>query len=1026
MAQAVVVAAKWVAVKVFQFAVSQGVQAGTAVKIMTVAKVVAQVAITAGIGSALGAALSPKIGGDFGSQIDFKADPRGPIPYALGRTGTAGNLVFAQTAGEKNKYLNYATVYSAAGPIDSYEAFLVNGTPLTFGTDAGEGASGYYQNRMWRRSQLGARPEAGRLQWTATGTKDTPADHSGLPAEWTTAHKLSGLAADLWCLQYNTTVYSSGPPRRLTVAKWVKVYDPRLDSTFPGGSGPQRADNEATWAWSENPYVHALTWCLGRHVNGVRVMGLGAPLSAIDVAAFVEGANVADANDWTLGGVVYSTDDKWEVLTAMLQAGAGRPMRLGAKISCLVSTPRTSLATLTADDVVGEAQITGTPSRRTRINTVWPKYREESQGWEMVATDAPVQVAAHITADGGKVRSREIEYGLVQNSVQAAQLARYDIENSREFQPVVLPCKPAWMAYKPGDCITVNAPEFGLVSRKMLILRRQRDPATLITTLTLASETDGKHAFALGSSLNPPATPGLTAYDPNASTVVATGTWTATGTALVGPDGSTQPALVFEGECEDPNVTHVIAEWRLSLGGGTFGDWMSSEHSPQIQRIEARGLLPDSDYHCRIRYRTALKAEGLTGLDLGIKRTGALSIPANLTTINGLTPAQLTAKLAFVSEQGRQLVQASLEGFNRLLDERIRTYQATLHKGQPVKKILIDEDTDWTEGDVSAFGRFNLLGAVTPAGGAFVLNETTVKVSATETLAQYKTAVAAAQGANAAAILNESSARATADSAIAADVSAVVAQTNTNTAAIATEVTARTTADSALASSLSTVSTTVNGHTSSITTLQSSVNGISAEWVLALNASGRVAGIKAAVGPNVSTLAFQADQIAFSNGTVNYFPLTIVGGEVRAQNFRVDKVVAGSIVSESILGGAVTTQVGAANNPLSTITTTPATVISLSITTVGGPVQVAYDCQLGLGSGFTGGARARIYRGGTLLRETARSNMAGPFIDNLSGLLRDTPGAGTHTYWIQLDRPSATPGTLTSNVNEIMLTELKK
>lgn len=994
MAEAVVVAAKWVAVKVFQFAVSQGVQAGTAATLMTVAKVVAQVAITAGIGSALGAALSPKIGGDFGSQIDFKADPRGPVPYAMGRTGTAGNVVFAQTAGDKNKYLNYATVYSAAGPIDSYESFLINGTPVTFGTDAGEGASGYYQNRMWRRTQLGARPEAGRLQWTATGTKDTPADHSGLPAEWTTAHKLSGLAADLWCLQYNTTVYSSGPPRRLTVAKWVKVYDPRLDSTFPGGSGPQRADDEATWAWSENPYVHALTWCLGRHVNGVRVMGLGAPLSAIDVAAFVEGANIADANDWTLGGVVYSTDDKWEVLTAMLQAGAGRPMRLGAKISCLVSTPRTSLATLTADDVVGEAQITGTPSRRTRINTVWPKYREESQGWEMVATDAPVQVAAHITADGGKVRSREIQYGLVQNSVQAAQLARYDIENSREFQPVVLPCKPAWMAYKPGDCITVDVPEFGLVSRKMLILRRQRDPATLITTLTLVSETDGKHPFALGSTLTPPATPGLNGYDPNQSTVVAAGSWTATGTALTGPDGSTQPAIVFEGEVEDPNVTRVIAETRLSLGSGVFGDWMSSEHSPQIRRIEVRGLLPSSDYHCRIRYRTALQAEGLTGLDLGIKTTGALSVPGTLTSINGLTPAQLTAKLDFVSDQGRQLTQAVLETFNRLVAERADTWTATLHKGFPVKRILIDEATSWTEGDVSAFGQLNLLGAVTPGGSAFVLNETTVKVSPTETLAEYRTALAAAQDAT--------------------------------SAAVASEATARANADSALATSLSTVSTTVNGNTSSISTLQSSVNGISAEWVLALNANGRVAGIKAAVGPTVSTLAFQADQIAFSNGTVDYFPLSIVGGEVRAQNFRVDKVVANSIVSESILGGAVTTQVSASTNPITPIGGTPIQVISLSITTVGGPVQVGYDCQVGLNASFTGGLRANVYRNGSLLRSAARSNMRGPFFDGLGGILRDTPGAGTHTYTIELDVPAGATGTLTSNLNEIMLTELKK
>jgi len=993
-AAAVVATAKWVAVKVFTAAVAAGVPVNTAFTLMTVAKVAAEVAITAGLNAALSSALRPKVGGDFGTQIDFKADPRGPIPYALGRTGTAGNLVFAQTAGDKNKYLNYVTVYSAAGPIDSYEAFLVNGTPVTFGTDAGEGASGYYQNRMWRRTQLGARPEASWLRWTSTGSKDTPGDHSGLPAEWTSAHKLSGLAADLWGLQYNTTVYSAGPPRKMAVAKWVKVYDPRLDSTYPGGSGPQRANDESTWAWSDNPYLHALTWVIGRQANGVRILGLGAPLTAIDVAAFVEGANVAAANNWKLGGVVYSTDDKWEVLKAMLQAGAGRPMRLGAKISCLVSTPRTSLATLTGADVVGEAQITGTPSRRSRINTVWPKYREEAQGWEIVATDAPIQVAAHITADGGKVRSREIEYPLVQSPVQAAQLARYDIENSREFQPVVLPCKPAWMGYKPGDCITVNEPEFGLVSQKMLILRRQRDPATLVTTLTLVSETDGKHAFALGSSLSPPATPGLSGYDPNQSTVVAAGSWTATGTALTGPDGSTQPAIVFVGEVEDPNVTRVIAETRLSLGGGNFGDWMSSEHSPQIRRIEVRGLLPSSDYHCRIRYRTALQAEGLTGLDLGIKTTGALSVPGAITDINGLTPQELTSQLAYVVEQGRQLNQAVLESFNRLVDERGLTYQATLHNGQPVKKILIDENTSWTDGDVSVIGQLNLLGQVTDGGSAFVLNETAVKVSATETLAEYRTGVAATQAAN--------------------------------SASIAAEVSARASGDSALASSLSSLSTTVGGNTASITTLQSSVNGISAEWVLALNANGQVAGIKAAVGPTVSTLAFQADQIAFSNGAVNVFPLTVVGGEVRATNFRVDRVTANSIVSDSILGGAVTTQVGAGNSPLSTITTTPAQVISLSITTVGGPVQVGYDCQLGLGSGFTGGCRARIRRNGVLLRETARSNMAGPFLDNLSGLLRDTPGAGTHTYTIELDRPSATPGTLTSNVNEIMLTELKK
>jgi len=159
---------------------------------------------------------------------------------------------------------------------------------------------------------------------------------------------------------------------------------------------------------------------------------------------------------------------------------------------------------------------------------------------------------------------------------------------------------------------------------------------------------------------------------------------------------------------------------------------------------------------------------------------------------------------------------------------------------------------------------------------------------------------------------------------------------------------------------------------------------------------------------------------------VNVFPLTIVGGEVRATNFRVDRVTANSIVTDSLVGGAVTTQVSASTNPITPIGATPVQVISLSITTIGGPVQVGYDCQVGLNASFNGGLRANVYRNGTLLRSSARSNMKGPFQDGLGGLLRDTPGAGTHTYTIELDVPAGATGTLTSNVNEIMLTELKK
>src|SRR3546814_6035561 len=93
------------------------------------------------------------------------------------------------------------------------------------------------------------------------------------------------------------------------------VLDPRKDSTYPGGSGSHRALNESTYEWSDNPALHALTWALGRWENGKRPVGIGAPVANIRVSDFVEAANIADANGWTMGGV-----ERWEEQKSELQS----------------------------------------------------------------------------------------------------------------------------------------------------------------------------------------------------------------------------------------------------------------------------------------------------------------------------------------------------------------------------------------------------------------------------------------------------------------------------------------------------------------------------------------------------------------------------------------------------------------------------------------------------------------------------------------------------------------------------------
>jgi hypothetical protein len=525
----------------------------------------------------------PNLGG--ATQIQFAADKTAGVPYLIGRTGTAGNIVFIDTSNDgHNKWIHYFVVFST-GPVDSFQSFTANQTAVSF--SAGAATTSPYNGKMWLATQVGVQPSS--LLTAPSGTGTVP--------EWTSNHKLSGLAAARWVMQSDQKTYPAGSPQPLWVWKGAKVYDPRLDSTYPGGSGSQRSGTPSTWAWSENPYLHALTWCLGQTSNGIRTVGLGVPVSAIDVAAFVTGANVADANGWKCGGVVNSQNSKWDVLTAMLQAGGGTPVRQGNQISCMVSTPLVSVVTLTGADVVGEAQINGSQPRRTRINSVTPKYRSEAHSWDQVDAD-PVTISAYVTADGQK-RSKEITWELVQDVNQVSQLAYYYITDAREFGPVVLPLKTRWNGLRPGDAITLNENELGMSSQKLVILSRQRDPATGLPTFTLRSETDAKHAAALALSGTAPPTPSLSAIDLVNVPAPGAGVWSAAGGTLA--VGNQQVSvLVVTGTVDNPNASAVIVEYSVASAG--VWQQVTAAAQPGTMIVNIPGVIPATAYDVRVSY----------------------------------------------------------------------------------------------------------------------------------------------------------------------------------------------------------------------------------------------------------------------------------------------------------------------------------------------------------------------------------------------------------------------------------------
>lgn len=471
-------------------AATAGAFAGAAAPILgTTLGTINTVATAISAAATVGAQVTAKAPAARGTVTQMLISPDPPHPYLMGEGYYGGVLRHDAAYGATlkdvpNPYRGMVVVYSGGGPIQSITP-MVDKAAVT----------SWYSGFLYTDTQLGTTPESSALA----------PHYAGLPG-WDSSSKLSGQAAILWNLLFDKKGkrFASGVPIIGAHGQWVKAYDPRLDSTFPGGSGSHVLGDESTYTWTENPALHFGTYAYGRYQNGKRTIGCG--LRSIDWGVIAAWANVCDANDWTIFGVVYEPGNRWDNLKDIAAAGGGLPVvSSGGKLSVKYWAPQVALDTITMADLAeGQVQYSPLQSWDDRVNTIIPRYTSEDHEWNQVAAQ-PVAIAGFVTEDGEEKR-KEWPYNLVKQAGQAAQLAAYQIYEGRETSPIVIPCLPRLRAYRPGECLTLDLPEYGLET-DAIILTRTLDPATMTVTLTLIGETPAKHAGALGQTPAPPATP---------------------------------------------------------------------------------------------------------------------------------------------------------------------------------------------------------------------------------------------------------------------------------------------------------------------------------------------------------------------------------------------------------------------------------------------------------------------------------------------------------------------------------------
>lgn len=432
------------------------------------------------------------------AQVVIAVEP--PRPYIVGQVMTGGvmrhDVGYGATRKKvPNPYRWQVRVLSAGGGIQGIAGEFFDYAPID---------NGYFGGFFNSVQNLGQRPQAAAL-----------VPPYGPAPGWGASSKISGSAhvGLNFLFDKDGKRFASGLPIYTALCDGEKAYDPRQDSTFPGGSGPCRLGVESTYVYSGgNPAIEAAMYAYGRFENGKRIFGLGQPADTIDWPAVVDWANDCDANGWRANIILQEggtdanlREQRVRNLDDLCAAGGGRWYQAGGLLSFDWHRPRVSLATLTDADILEAGGGTdAVPTVRDRMNGVRPQYVSPQHNWQMI-TAAEI-IGSTYRAEDGQPLTQVYPLNGVTNVEQAGELASYALVDSRELGPMDVQATAKWRFYRPGDCIQIDSSLIAYQGQAV-INQRSLDPETFAVALSLKSETPGKHDFALGKVATPPPTP---------------------------------------------------------------------------------------------------------------------------------------------------------------------------------------------------------------------------------------------------------------------------------------------------------------------------------------------------------------------------------------------------------------------------------------------------------------------------------------------------------------------------------------
>ena len=527
---------------------------------------------------------------------DNKITNRNPIAsrkLIYGKTRVGGTIVFLDSTGDKNEYLHLV---------------------ITLATHELTGIDEVYfgDEKVWDSGTM-------QVDWVDVaeitahlGTTGQAADANLVSriTDWTTAHKLSGVAYLYVRLKYDRDKFASGIPNVSAIVRGRKVW------------------TGATTEYSNNP-----VWCLRDYLLDTNY-GMAVASTEINESAFTTAAAVCDENvttsvgtqkRYTMDGVVDLANSRNQIIEEMLTSMGGVFSYSGGEFHIHASKYYTPTISFDESDITGAITIQTKQSRRDLYNGVKGVFNSADDNY--VAADYPPVISDEYAIDDGDPSYLDVNLPFTTDPIRAQRLAKLMLLQGRQQVSATIPLNMKSLQVKAGDFIQISNTRLGWNNKVFRVTNYELNITGdgIIGTNLQVIETSAA-IYDWSTSDETAFVAGLTTNLPAYYTVQAPSGLTKTAGSLVHVDGTVLSYIDLAWTNNDGFATSFEIQYRKV--GGNFRSILTSNEYYRLENIEA-----GESYEVQVRAinRIGARSAWVAGSLLGVADLAAPSAPTNVT-----------------------------------------------------------------------------------------------------------------------------------------------------------------------------------------------------------------------------------------------------------------------------------------------------------------------------------------------------------------------------------------------------------